>query len=168
MSGFRSDDTARQCRYCSGTGMLPVEQPKPERALRGPSSRMIPFGNDVAIAINEGRMNCPPLLLVNDEPIRNSGGKIIGFKKSRWDVAKEALEKGFPCMVLPEGQSVDSFSWPKQPDDWQRYWGHSLMVYAFTHSADECGPIGEALVKAGFDSVSILCNSPHLLNFKAG
>lgn len=159
---FQSGDHSKQCRYCSGTGMLPVEQPKLERAFRGPPRRMIPFGNDVAITLNEGRMSGPPLLLVSDETLPS------GITISRWDSAKKALADGFPCMVLPTGESVDSFAWPKQPADWSQYWEHSIRVWAFTLSVDECKPIGEALVCAGFDSVSILCNSFHPLNFRAG
>lgn len=129
---------------------------------------MIPFGNDVALAMSQGQQFSPPLLLVSDEPRRSDSGKIIGVRLSRWDAAKDSLAKGFPCMVLPDGESVESFAWPKQPTDWQKYWEHSLRVWAFKLSAEDCKPIGEALVKVGFDSVSILCKSPHTLVFEVG
>lgn len=143
-----------QCRYCRGSGLFPVEPPRRKPNLRGAATRMVPFGNEVAALISAGNLPLMPLLLVTDEPMRNLDGQ-TSVARSRWESAKQALLKGRPIMVLPEGETIESFSWPKQPDNWRDYWSNSLQVWAWGVSAVRCEELGTGLVNAGFDSVLI-------------
>lgn len=108
-----------------------------------------------------------PLLMVSDEPIRDDSGRIIA-KRSRWDIAKDSQALGRPIMVLPSDTEVDSFSWPKIPHEYQKFWPCCLLVWAWDLSNEQCGKLGESLVLAGFDSVSILDKQRQLLSFKVG
>lgn len=143
-----------QCRYCRGRGVIPVEQPIAKPNVRGAATRMIPYGNDLAAVLAAGRLALPPVLLAGDEPRRDHHGNIVGAW-SRWDAAKQAMAAGQPLMVLPAGEEIESFSWPKQPENWRAFWPHSLIVWAWGRAGDECNAIGAALVNAGFDSVAV-------------
>lgn len=117
---------------------------------------MIPFGHDVAQAQAEGRLYSGVLrLLVADEPRYDyETGRVVGAW-SRWDRAKQYAASGSAFMVLPDGESVESYSWPRQCAEWRQWGPASLSVWAFGFSDEQCEPIGKGLVLAGFDAVMI-------------